>query len=713
MKQQQLLLVLIVTLAFFAALFSLSNESPAAQLRLSWSDNSDNEEGFEIERMSPGTAFVTIAIVGANTSRYTDVALTAGTTYCYRIRAFSAEAISDFSNLGCATTATVLSVSKFGSGFGTVLSSSPGIDCGADCVEPYPRGTLVMLIANPEEGSVFSGWNGAGCTGTGDCIFNIETDLAVTALFNRITPPSSAPLIPQSPVLQLTALDSDLNSPQFINTPVRFAATALGGISPVQFKWWVLEGAVWRVLQDWSAGDNLIFAPSSPGPYVIGVWARSAGNADDAPENNAVLTKAFSFEALSCPNGQYLAEFYNNLTLSGSPSFAACTPAINYNWGAAAPATGIGNDHFSVRWTGRFPLTSGIYNFTATADDGIRAWINGTLIIDSWIDQARATYHATLDIGEGEHLIQIEYYENSGDALAQVHWQKMVTGNDDFYLTLENGSLTVDSPGVLGNDNSPSADALTATLISGTSNGALVLNPDGSFSYTPDPHFSGTDTFIYQARAGLIQSHPTTVTITVTPVNDVALARNDGYVLMQDDSLTVEAPGVLGNDNDLDGDPLTAILVTTASHGTLNFNPDGSFIYTPNPHFTGTDTFTYLVNDGKSDSNVAMVVLSVSAFNTAPVAQNDSYEAMAGSVLTAAAPGVLANDTDADDQLLIPILVTEPLFGTVMLNSDGSFDYVPFVNFTGADSFSYKVSDGSAESNIAMVTIVVNSTPAP
>src|SRR5262245_774604 len=99
MKQQ--LLGVLLKFAFSVAFFSIAYESSAAQLRLSWNDNSDNEEGFEIERMSPGNAFLTIAILGANASTYTDLTLAAGATYCYRIRAFNAEAISDFSNLGC------------------------------------------------------------------------------------------------------------------------------------------------------------------------------------------------------------------------------------------------------------------------------------------------------------------------------------------------------------------------------------------------------------------------------------------------------------------------------------------------------------------------------------------------------------------------------------------------------------------------------------
>jgi hypothetical protein len=175
-------------IALSACLVMLESESPAAQLRLSWSDNSDNEEGFEIQRMNPDTEFFVVAIVGTNATSYADQNLAAGSTYCYRVRAFSAEAISDYSNLGCATTPTTVSVSKFGSGTGSILSNPAGIDCGNDCVELYPRGALVTLIPNPAEGSAFAGWSGAGCTGAGACMLNVETDLSVIAFFDSINP---------------------------------------------------------------------------------------------------------------------------------------------------------------------------------------------------------------------------------------------------------------------------------------------------------------------------------------------------------------------------------------------------------------------------------------------------------------------------------------------------------------------------------------------
>jgi len=715
-NRQRMRILLLGLIGLFAANLLFQRESLAAQLRLSWSDNSDNEEGFEIQRGNSDREFVVIAIVGTNANGYIDLNLAAGSTYCYRVRAFNADAISDFSNLGCATTPATVSVSRFGSGAGSVSSDPPGIDCGNDCVEPYPRGTIVTLIPNPAEGSLFAGWSGAGCAGASVCMFNVETDLSVTAVFDSIIPESIPPPTdspaptPSSAPLVLTGLNADLVSPQYLGTPITFSAAAAGGVSPLKFKWRVFDGLVWRVEKDWDASNNLVFNPTTQGVYVIELWARSSDNSSDNPENDAVLTQTFAIMPQSCPTGQYLAEFFNNMNLSGSPTFTTCTSTINYNWAAEGPGNGIGSDGFSVRWTGRFPFSTGVYDFTATADDGIRAWIDNTLIIDAWVDQAATTYQASLDISEGEYVVQIEYYENGGDALAQVDWHRVVTSDDDYYVMFENDTLTVDAPGVLGSDNNSGSNSLNATLVNGTSNGVLVLNPDGSFSYTPNPHFSGTDSFIYQADNGNVSGNLATVTIAVTAVNDAPVASNDSYAVVENNSLVVDAPGVLGNDNDLDGNSLTAVLVSTTTNGVLNFNSDGSFNYTPNPGFTGTDTFTYLANDGTSDGNVAMVTLTVTALNDIPTAQNDSYETIADALLTVVAPGVLANDADADNNPLAAILVTAPLFGTVTLNADGSFEYIPVANFTGTDSFTYKVTDGAADSNVAMVIINVNPT---
>jgi cell wall-associated protease len=100
-----------------------------------------------------------------------------------------------------------------------------------------------------------------------------------------------------TPDLSLTELTADLASPQPSGTPITFTATASGGTSPTEFKWWIRDGGVWFVAQDWSTNNTVIWTPAVAGNYGIAVWARSNGNPDDAPENNAFAGMNFSIAA--------------------------------------------------------------------------------------------------------------------------------------------------------------------------------------------------------------------------------------------------------------------------------------------------------------------------------------------------------------------------------------------------------------------------------
>src|SRR5205814_983214 len=135
------------------------------------------------------------------------------------------------------------------------------------------------------------------------------------------------------------------------------------------------------------------------------------------------------------------------------------------------------------------------------------------------------------------------------------------------------------------------------------------FNPDGSFVYTPNPDYFGPDAFTYKAvDADGKASGAAHVRITVTPVEDPPVAVPDRFVTNAGVPVT---GNVLANDVDVDGDRLTAVLVSGPAHGTLTLNPDGSFTYTPAAGFTGIDTFTYRANDGTADSNAVLVNITV------------------------------------------------------------------------------------------------------
>ena len=271
--------------------------------------------------------------------------------------------------------------------------------------------------------------------------------------------------------------------------------------------------------------------------------------------------------------------------------------------------------------------------------------------------------------------------------------------------------------GVLANDSDPvEGDPLTAVRVSGPTSGALSLAANGSFTYTPGLNFNGTASFTYQARdPGLALSNVVTVTITVTPVPDAPFAENDTYNVDEDDVLIVPGlSGVLFNDFDAEGDPFTAVQATGPTSGTLSlFAADGSFTYTPDANVNGVDSFTYraVAQSGQAQGNVATVTITVNPVNDAPVAVADAYSVVEDNPLTVSAlSGVLANDADViDGDLLTAVLVTTTTNGVLTLSANGSFTYMPNLNFIETDSFTYQARDpGLALSNVATATITVN-----
>ncbi len=276
----------------------------------------------------------------------------------------------------------------------------------------------------------------------------------------------------------------------------------------------------------------------------------------------------------------------------------------------------------------------------------------------------------------------------------------------DSYSTNEDTALNVSASGVLTNDTDADSDPLTAIKVTDPANGSVVLNSDGSFTYTPNADFNGSDSFTYKANDGTADSNIATVTITVNSVNDAPVAVADSYSTNEDTPLVVAVSGVLGNDSDVDGDSLSAIKVTDPSNGSVLLNSDGSFTYTPNTNFNGSDSFTYKANDGTVDSNTVIVSITVNPVNNAPVAVDDSASTNEDTLVTTG--DVLSNDTDVDgDTLSVSVAdATSANGGTVVNNGNGTFNYTPASNFNGTDTFNYTVSDGSL-TDVGTVTITV------
>lgn len=282
------------------------------------------------------------------------------------------------------------------------------------------------------------------------------------------------------------------------------------------------------------------------------------------------------------------------------------------------------------------------------------------------------------------------------------------SASPDAYATDEDTQLIVDPlSGVLANDAAVTADpTTTAQWHSGPSHGTLDLAADGSFTYTPTANYNGGDSFAYQAVSGGVPSLPATVSLTINPVNDVPMAAGDAYSVTAGQTLNVAAPGVLGNDSDIDNDALGA--VNHSALAGLTANADGSFSY--NAAAGGEFSFTYQASDGIATSDPATVTITVVVANDAPVAVNDTFSVARN--VTNVALNVLANDTDADgnlDPTMVTIVVNPNKGGSVSVDPvTGIVRYTPRTNFRGTENFSYTVRDtAGATSNIARVRVNV------
>ncbi len=199
--------------------------------------------------------------------------------------------------------------------------------------------------------------------------------------------------------------------------------------------------------------------------------------------------------------------------------------------------------------------------------------------------------------------------------------------------------------------------------------------------------------------------------------NNAPVANDDDLSVDEDAILSFTLQDVLGNDTDLDGDNLIPTLVTNPSNGILAQQPDGSFSYTPNTNFHGTDSFTYRVNDGTEDSNIATVNILVNPVNDIPLAGNDTKDVDEDSTVTVSFDDLLANDIDVDGNAKTIIAIdTNGTAGGVTLNTQNrtitysadadKFDLLVSGDTT-VDSFKYTLQGSSGETAIATVTISV------
>ncbi|MBX7181543.1 MAG: tandem-95 repeat protein, partial [Bacteroidia bacterium] len=282
----------------------------------------------------------------------------------------------------------------------------------------------------------------------------------------------------------------------------------------------------------------------------------------------------------------------------------------------------------------------------------------------------------------------------------------------DYDTTQEDTPVTI---AILSNDSD--ADGLivptSVTVVSQPSNGTVVVNANGTVTYTPNTNWNGTDSFIYNVCDN---GNPTLcdtaiVFVVVTPVNDGPIANPDNASTPENVCVTIN---VLGNDLDIDGvlDTASVTITVSAVNGTATLNANGTITYCPNNGFAGTDTLIYQVCDNGMPvlCDTAIVIINVSSLpNVPPIANRDDNATAFNTPITF---NILSNDNGTDDGLSITsvTIVDQPNNGNVTYNSDSTIIYTPNNGFTGIDTLIYQVCDNSVPPmcDTALVIIVVN-----
>ncbi|MFJ5370881.1 tandem-95 repeat protein, partial [Bosea sp. CER48] len=259
--------------------------------------------------------------------------------------------------------------------------------------------------------------------------------------------------------------------------------------------------------------------------------------------------------------------------------------------------------------------------------------------------------------------------------------------------------VTEDTPAT-GNLNAsdPDGDPLTFTVAVPPANGTLLLNGDGTYTYTPNPNYFGPDSFEIAVSDPQGNTILVPVSFTVTAADDAPVANPPPLVVTED----TPATGTL-DASDPDGDPLTFTLNAPPTNGSVVINGDGTYTYTPNPDFNGSDSFEVAISDPQGNTILVPVSVTVSPVNDPPVANPSPL------VVTEDTPATGSlNASDPDGDLLGFTLQAPPANGTVVLNGDGTYVYTPNPNYFGADSFSVTITDSAGASIVASVSVTVS-----
>lgn len=271
----------------------------------------------------------------------------------------------------------------------------------------------------------------------------------------------------------------------------------------------------------------------------------------------------------------------------------------------------------------------------------------------------------------------------------------------DIFVTVMNSAVTVNSPGILENDDGFSTGKLSVESCAEPGRGTLTYSEDGSFIFTPNDLFIGIQSIECHILDGNGGRDTSNIVILVRPP---FYNVNNALYTDEDVPLTIEPGDILTSIPINDDFDVTSCYNPT--FGTIVQNVDGSFLYTPEENFHGNDIIECIISDPTGENTEIVVVIEVRPVDDAPEAVNDAYVTNENTPVTF---DPLDNDLNPDKGETLEIYYyTQPSDGQVVQNEDKTLTYTPSTNFVGENTLTYTISDGKGSLSSAAITITVN-----
>ena len=468
----------------------------------------------------------------------------------------------------------------------------------------------------------------------------------------------------------------------------------------------------------------------------VGV-ADSAGTSEDTPVTTGnVLSNDTDVEGdtLSVSAADSTSANGGSVVNNGDGTFSY-TPAVNWNGSdtfnytvSDGALTGTATVTVTVTAVNDAPVA---VNDTASTSEetpvttanvlGNDTDVDGDILSVSAADSTSANGGTVVNNGDGTFTYTPAANWNGTDTFNYTVTDGVLSGSGTVSVSVSaandapvanNGSVSTDEDtpvnGTLGGSDID-GDTLSYSLASDGSKGSVVITDaaSGAFTYTPDADTSGSDSFTFVANDGTVNSAAATVTVTINAVNDAPLA-NNGSVGTDEDT---PVNGTLSG-SDIDGDALSYSLASDGGMGSVVITDaaTGAYTYTPNADATGSDSFTFVANDGVLDSTPATVMVTINAVNDAPSATSASITTTVNTQSAGVTPDVTDVDLASEGDSFTFVIASQPANGTASVVAN-QLVYTPNADYTGTDSFTFTATDsgGLSVTGTASVEVITGS----